>query len=229
MRKVQFIHLDAQNRITRIPFEVRAERYEMAPISDLAIVPGEAQVVLKWKAEGNPFIGSHTVTRQLGAVAEWGKAQNTRYQLQPSESRVDKSHQFIDTDVIEEDTYTYRVDVRFKSGAELKSELYSVTVLPFIKATVLLQSYPNPFNPETWIPYELEKDADVTIELYNVNGQLVRRLDLGLQSRGRYTSREKAAYWDGRNKVGERAASGVYFYVFSAGDYTSTRKIVIVK
>ena len=94
---------------------------------------------------------------------------------------------------------------------------------------MLLHNYPNPFNPETWIPYELAKDVDVTIDIYAVNGQLVRRLDLGFQSRGRYTRRDKAAYWDGRNDYGEKTASGVYFYVFTAGEYTQTKKMVIVK
>ena len=102
-------------------------------------------------------------------------------------------------------------------------------VQPMIKETVLLQNYPNPFNPETWIPYELAKDANVSVDIYNAAGQRIRSLDLGFHPRGRYTKRDKAAYWDGRNDVGERIASGVYFYVFSTGHYTATRKMVIVK
>ena len=119
--------------------------------------------------------------------------------------------------------------LRFKSGAELKSNRFTVTVLPVIEATRLLQNYPNPFNPETWLPYELKQDADVPIEIYNVNGQLVRMLDLGFQTRGRYTRREKAAYWDGRTQCGEQSASDIYFYVMRAGDFSATRKMVIVK
>ena len=95
--------------------------------------------------------------------------------------------------------------------------------------TVLLANYPNPFNPETWIPYELSTDSDVRITLYDVKGQVVRRLVLGYQSAGYYTSRSRAAYWDGRNAVGEPVASGLYFYAFTAGDFTATRKMLIRK
>jgi len=98
-----------------------------------------------------------------------------------------------------------------------------------IKETVLLQCYPNPFNPETWIPYELKKEAEVKIDLYNVSGQLVRTLELGVQSRGRYISKQKAAHWDGRDNLGERVASGVYYYTLQARDFRKTRKMVIVK
>lgn len=103
-----------------------------------------------------------------------------------------------------------------------------VNILRAPKKTVLKQNYPNPFNPETWIPYELAKDTDVLIELYDLRGQLVRRLELGFQRRDRYTSREKAALWDGRNQIGERVASGIYFYVLRAGDFTATRKMAIL-
>ena len=95
--------------------------------------------------------------------------------------------------------------------------------------TELKQNYPNPFNPETWIPYQLENDAKVTIEIYGVSSQLVRHLNLGFQQEGGYTSRDKAAYWDGRNEYWETVASGVYFYRFSAGSYTKIRKMIILK
>jgi len=95
--------------------------------------------------------------------------------------------------------------------------------------TRLLQSYPNPFNPEVWIPYELEDTAPVSIEIYNIAGQRIRILDIGVQPRGRYISKERAAYWDGQTQSGERATSGVYFYLLKAGDFTATRKMVILK
>ena len=97
------------------------------------------------------------------------------------------------------------------------------------KETALLPNYPNPFNPETWIPYHLAKDTDVTLHIYAVNGQLVRRLTLGHQAAGMYQSRSRAAYWDGKNAFGEPVASGVYFYKLTAGDFTATRKMVIRK
>lgn len=95
--------------------------------------------------------------------------------------------------------------------------------------TLLLANYPNPFNPETWIPYELADASNVTIIIYNMQGIVVRRLDLGHQQAGYYTSRGSAAYWDGKNDVGERVASGVYFYTFTAGDFAATRKMLILK
>ena len=97
------------------------------------------------------------------------------------------------------------------------------------KETALLANYPNPFNPETWIPYQLAKPADVTLTIYAVNGQVVRRLALGHQAAGIYQSKSRAAYWDGRNAIGEPVASGVYFYTFTAGDFTATRKMLIRK
>ena len=95
--------------------------------------------------------------------------------------------------------------------------------------TTLLANYPNPFNPETWIPYQLAQASDVRIHIHAVNGTLVRRLDLGHQPAGLYQNRSRAAYWDGRNQFGEPVASGVYFYTFTAGDFTATRKMLIRK
>ncbi|MXV78183.1 T9SS type A sorting domain-containing protein [Candidatus Poribacteria bacterium] len=97
------------------------------------------------------------------------------------------------------------------------------------KVTALLPNFPNPFNPETWIPYHLSKDADVTLHIYAMNGTLVRTLSLGHQAAGMYQSRPRAAYWDGRNSIGEKVASGVYFYKLTAGEFSATRKMLIRK
>ena len=97
------------------------------------------------------------------------------------------------------------------------------------KETALLSNYPNPFNPETWIPYRLADDADVTLTIYNSSGIMVRRLELGHQSAGFYESRSEAIYWDGRNEFSEGVASGVYFYHLSAGEYSAVRKMLILK
>ncbi len=95
--------------------------------------------------------------------------------------------------------------------------------------TVLFNNYPNPFNPETWIPYQLVNDSDVTVNIYDAAGHLVRHLDLGFQTTGFYIGKSHAAYWDGRNDSGERLASGVYFYQLITSDLTQTRKMVIMK
>ncbi len=97
------------------------------------------------------------------------------------------------------------------------------------KRTVLLSNYPNPFNPETWVSYQLANDTDVTIQIYSSTGKLVRNLHLGFQQTGYYIDKSRAAYWDGRNSLGERLASGIYFYRLSTPDSVSIRKMVIRK
>ena len=100
-------------------------------------------------------------------------------------------------------------------------------VLP--ETTVLLANYPNPFNPETWIPYQLANASGVQITIYDTKGSVVRTLALGHQAAGYYTYRSRAAYWDGRNDFGEPVASGVYFFQLQADDVSRTRKMVILK
>ena len=97
------------------------------------------------------------------------------------------------------------------------------------RENVLLANFPNPFNPETWIPYQLAKPTDVTITIYALNGQVVRTLALGHQVTGMYQNRSRAAYWNGKNEFGEPVASGLYFYTLTAGDFTATRKMLIRK
>ena len=95
--------------------------------------------------------------------------------------------------------------------------------------TTLLPNYPNPFNPETWIPYQLAQSMDVSVLIYSADGKQVRTLKLGQQAAGVYASRSRAAYWDGKNEVGEAVASGVYFYTLKVDDFTATRKMLIRK
>ena len=123
-------------------------------------------------------------------------------------------------------TFTVGADaIAGYSGPSLTAQL-SVTAAGAIG---LFANYPNPFNPETWIPYQLSKPSDVTITIYDVRGRVVRVLKLGHQAAGTYRSRSKAAYWDGKNKFGESVASGVYFYTLKAGDFSATRKMLIRK
>ena len=97
------------------------------------------------------------------------------------------------------------------------------------KRNALLQNYPNPFNPETWIPYRLTENELVSIDIYDASGSLIRRLTHGFKSAGFYQSREKAAYWDGNNSLGERVASGVYFYQLTTKSFQQTRRMIIIK
>ena len=117
--------------------------------------------------------------------------------------------------------------VVFREGiAKLQALLETLTVPD---QTALLANYPNPFNPETWLPYQLSTAADVSLTIHAADGVVVRRLALGHQAAGIYQSRSRAAYWDGRNAVGEPVASGIYFYTLTAGDFTATRKMLIRK
>ena len=95
--------------------------------------------------------------------------------------------------------------------------------------TTLLQNFPNPFNPETWIPFALSQDAIVTIRIYDIAGRLVRKLELGNKSAGFYTTKDRSAYWNGHNEAGERASSGLYFYTIQAGSFTATKRMILVK
>ena len=117
-------------------------------------------------------------------------------------------------------------DLAFQRGIYVLEQLLAAFTP---KQTALLPNYPNPFNPETWIPYQLATPADVSISIYAVDGTVVRTLSLGHQPIGMYHQRSRAAYWDGKNNLGEPVASGLYFYTLTAGDFTATRKMLIRK
>jgi hypothetical protein len=118
-------------------------------------------------------------------------------------------------------------NVNLSNSLSIKKINGEVRVIPSNFA--LLQNFPNPFNPDTWIPYKLASDSLVSVSIYNAKGQLIRTLPLGYQNAGVYVTKGKAAYWDGRDNVGERVSSGVYFYTLQTGKFISTRKMVIVK
>ena len=123
--------------------------------------------------------------------------------------------------------FTHMVDVDDLRKAYLSLPLTVGDVHP--ASTILAQNFPNPFNPETWIPYQLEKSADVVLQIYDTSGGIVRTIDLGFKSQGFYMTRSTAAYWDGRNNLGEQVASGVYFYSLQTADFSATRKMLILK
>lgn len=98
-----------------------------------------------------------------------------------------------------------------------------------IKSWALLQNFPNPFNAETWIPFQLLQTTSVSIKITNSQGKLVRTLNLGRLQAGDYSMKSRAAYWDGKNDSGEDMASGIYFYSIQAEDFVATRKLIIIK
>jgi hypothetical protein len=121
----------------------------------------------------------------------------------------------------------YRQDALPVDARVIDGRFSSWAIAP--KRSAVLQNFPNPFNPETWIPYQLAEETDVAIRIYNVNGQLIRTLSFGRKPAGSYLSKGRAAYWDGRNDLGEEAASGIYYYSISAGHYAATRKMIVRK
>ena len=123
------------------------------------------------------------------------------------------------------DRITVTINITDVAGAAPSVETSSI--IP--DRTALLTNFPNPFNPETWIPYQLAKPAEVTLTIYDVRGVVVRELKLGHQPAGVYHSHSRAIHWDGRNAFGEKVATGIYFYTLKAGDYTATRKLLIRK
>ena len=116
--------------------------------------------------------------------------------------------------------------VSYQRGIQVLEQILA-TLMP--QTTALLANYPNPFNPETWIPYQLAAPAEVALTIYAADGSVVRTLALGHQPAGMYQNRSRAAYWDGRNDLGESVASGIYFYTLTAGDFSATRKMLIRK
>ena len=127
---------------------------------------------------------------------------------------------------VESQTHSFEVTPQHLATAVLTVRLDSIGQP---QQSQLLQNYPNPFNPETWIPYQLSEDGPVSVSIYDTTGQLVRTLSLGFQAAGFYNSRDRAAYWDGRNALGERVASGVYFYKLETPTFQQTKRMLILK
>jgi len=140
-------------------------------------------------------------------------------------------YEYTDMNVEVDHQYFYYIENLDTEGIKNSSKIVRVFVqnkkIP--EKFALLQNFPNPFNPDTWIPYHLADLAEVTIRIYNVDGQLVKTLDLGKKPADFYISRKKAAYWDGRNNSGERVASGVYFYTLRVGSYNAIKRMLIIK
>ncbi len=157
------------------------------------------------------------------------------YSLAPGFSRDSVETSYITTKNISQWIWHARQldmdDPQMQTGIAFLEQLLEVLVhgevLP--KKTALLTNYPNPFNPETWIPYQLAKPAEVSISIYTFDGKLVRTLQLGNKSIGIYHSKSRAAHWDGRNNFGELVASGIYLYIFTADNFAATGKMLLRK
>jgi len=204
----------------------------LVELSLLTAIASADGVILRWRTEAEIDNVGFTVYRSSGKDGNY-----TRLAFIPGaeDSETSNDYQFTDKEVEPGKTYFYYLEDIDLAGEKSKSEIIKVILPPAQPALAvptefrLLQNYPNPFNPDTWLPYELAKDATVTIRIYNVKRQLVRQLDLGVQKTGSYLDKQKAAYWDGKDRVGKVVTSGLYFYTLKAGDFTATRRMIVVK
>jgi hypothetical protein len=140
-----------------------------------------------------------------------------------------KKYSYVDNLAASEvQTYFYYLEATDVMGVKFQSHTLRVDQ-PIPEKFALLQNYPNPYNPETWMPYMLSSDANVTITIYDVTGRTVKTLSLGERRAGMYVSKARAAYWDGKNETGERVGSGVYFYAIEAGKFREIKRMLVIK
>ena len=145
---------------------------------------------------------------------------------------INGQYAIVGADTADNDTgaaYIYKTTEDLNVPFAVNPTSLRLTTLGEVKSTMLHQNFPNPFNPETWLPYQLASAAKVSFRIYNVQGGLVREFDLGVQQPGNYLDKQSAAYWDGRNQFGEIVPSGLYVYDFQAGSFQASRKMAIVK
>lgn len=186
-------------------------------------------IILKWRTEsevGNVGFSIYRSDRMDGNYIKIAFVPGA------GNSAMSNDYQFTDKEVEPRKTYFYYLEDIDIAGEKNKSGIIKVVVppaQPIPKEFRLLQNFPNPFNPDTWLPYQLAADAPVSIHICNIQGQLVRRLNLGKQEAGYYVTKGKAAYWDGRNADGDQVASGIYWYILQAGEFNAIRRMVILK
>jgi hypothetical protein len=148
-------------------------------------------------------------------------------------------YKFVDESAVVGKTYYYYIEAISFSGERDRSQIikviidvsgkFKVTDLMKPATFALLQNFPNPFNPETWIPFHLGNDADVTIRIFDIRGQEIRTIHLGQKPAGYYDTKGKAVLWDGRDSYGQEVPSGIYFYSLTAGKFHATKKLTIIK
>ena len=188
------------------------------------------EVALEWLIDARVPILRWHIYRRFGTEGDHEQLPDT----QPAYDQSTRTYRYVD--VLPRDTFysDHSSLIHYHVGGFdalsrlcLKSDIVQVLAIP--EDSALLPNFPNPFNPETWLPYQLPSGASVTICIYTAHGQLVRSLQLGQRSAGFHLSRGKAAHWDGRTQTGEPAASGVYYYTIEAGDFRATRKMILMK
>ena len=175
----------------------------------------------KYDVNGDGAVDAFDLLEIIDNLTPGAAGAPTLFGMQLTVAQIDRLQEQIDLLIAAND----------RSPAALRTLIYLqqllVTARP--EKTQLLANYPNPFNPETWIPYELATDTHVKVTIYNTQGVVIRTLPLGHQSAGYYVGRDRAAYWDGRNALGEQVASGLYFYQLETDEMSLMRKMVILK
>jgi hypothetical protein len=192
------------------------------------------KVTLNWRAETETNNLGFNIYRSDAKDGKYIKI-NARLIAGAGSDATPHDYSFTDEDIVFGKTYYYYLEDIDFSGKTNKSHIIEVTVgkqtitriIPIKSA--LFQNFPNPFNPETWIPFQLARGASVTVRIYNPKGQPIRTIELGQKAAGTYLTRDKAVYWDGRDDAGEKVASGVYFYTLKAGEFMATRRMVVIE
>ena len=197
-----------------------------------------SQILLKWRTESEINNLGFDVYRSETPDEKFVKINPAHIKGAGTDSTT-HDYKFIDESAVVGKTYYYYIESISFSGEREKSRTIKiiidasgkarVTSLMRPTASALLQNFPNPFNPETWIPFHLAKDADVTLRIFDIRGKEIRTIHLGQRSAGYYDSKAKAVLWDGRDSYGQEVCSGIYFYNIAAGTFNSTRKLTIIK
>ena len=203
-------------------------------ISDISVLSGLTN--LRTLGLNNNLISDISALSGLTNLTNLGLYYNSISDVTPLENLTSLTHLVLSGNPIEDLAPLRRLkenNPNVSIDIDINADLNNAPLAPpapLIPAeTALLSNYPNPFNPETWIPYQLAKSADVTLTIYDIRGVIVRRLALGHRPAGFYRSRGRAAHWDGRNQIGEKVATGLYFYTLTAGDFNATGKMLIQK
>jgi hypothetical protein len=213
---------------------------EILPIelSALTAVLADRDVIVQWRTESEINNLGFDVYRSESPDGKFIKV-NPAYIKGAGTDATPHDYEFVDESAVVGKTYYYYLESISFSGEREQSHIIKVIidvsgkfkVTDFTKPATfaLLQNFPNPFNPETWIPFRLAKDADVTIRVFDIRGQEIRTIHLGQKPAGYYDTKGQAVLWDGRDSYGQEVSSGIYFYSLTAGKFHATRKLTIIK
>jgi hypothetical protein len=204
--------------------------------SSIVAVPSHGYITLRWQTESESDLLGFHILRSADRDGPYVRI-NSSMIPGTGDSIPTREYNFVDANVEAGGVYFYYIESIDISGMRDRSGIAEAIIPPRDQAirfeiphvTLLLQNYPNPFNPETWIPYQLSEDSEIMFRIYNMSGELIREVDLGLVSKGYYLTRDRALRWDGRSEKGERVTSGVYICQMVTRGESLTSRIVIVK